>query len=244
MKRFSEQLWEETGPIWTAIKHHPFLLELQDGTLPLETFRYYVIQDFHYLAGFGSAVATALSRASEGGLAQRLLRRVATPIERPMHRHLFDLLEIDDSEVEATEVSPTNKAYIDHLAVTAATGGVGPAAAALLPCPWTYHELGSILRRPEHPIYDAWFEGYASGLLAESTAAWRELVDEFGDRQGPAGQEAMRRAFMVSARYEYMFWTMAYSRETWPVAAETPGDISAYDAGRNLAQPGYRPGPA
>jgi thiaminase/transcriptional activator TenA len=197
-------------------------MELEEGTLPLETFRCYVVQDFHYLAGFGRAVATALSKATDDELAKRLLPRVATPIERPLHRHLFDLLEIDYDAAAATEVSPTNKAYTDHLEVTAADGGVGPAAAALLPCPWTYHRLGSILRRPNHPIYDAWFDGYASGLLAKSTAAWRELVDDFGDRQGSAGREAMRRAFLVSARYEYMFWTMAYSRERWPVAIGTP----------------------
>ena len=220
--RFSEQLWEEIGPVWTAIRGHPFLMELQAGTLPLETFRYYVIQDFHYLAGFGRAVATALGKAADGGLARQLLPRIATPIERPLHRRLFDLLDIDDSEAAATEVSPTNKAYTDHLEVTAASGGVGPAAAALLPCPWTYHQLGSVLRRPKHPIYHAWFEGYASGLLAESTAAWRELVDEFGGLDGPVGRDAMRRAFTVSARYEYMFWTMAYTMERWPVSIDAP----------------------
>ena len=181
------------------------------------------------MAGFGRAVATALSRAPEGELAQRLLPRVATPNERPLHRRLFDLLEIDDAEAAATEVSPTNKAYADHLEVTAAGGGVGPAAAALLPCPWTYNQLGSTPRRPRHPIYDARFEGYASGLLAASTDTWRELVDEFGDRQGPAGREAMRRAFTVSARYEYMFWTTAYSMEMWPVGIQA-SDSSAADS--------------
>ncbi len=227
MQSFSAQLWEEARPVWRAIKEHPFLRELQDGTLRLDAFRYYVIQDFHYLAGFGRAVATALSKAKEADLAQRLLPRVATPIERPLHRRLFDLLEIDEVEAEATEVSPTNMAYTDHLEATAAEGGIGTAAAALLPCPWTYHELGSLLRRPEHPIYDVWFDGYATGLLADSAAAWRGLVDEFGRRHGPPGREAMRRAFMTSVRYEYMFWTMAYTMERWPVGTQSPDSPGA-----------------
>ena len=96
-------------------------------------------------------------------------------------------------------------------------GGVGEAAAALLPCPWTYHELGSRLSAPGHPVYDEWVRAYSSGLLEASTAAWRELVDEFGERGGPAVRRAMREAFLLSSRYEYLFWTMAYNREHWPV---------------------------
>ena len=30
-------------------------------------------------------------------------------------------------------------------------------------------------------------------------------------------REAMRRAFLTSSRYEYLFWTMAYNEERWPV---------------------------
>ena len=81
------------------------------------------------------------------------------------------------------------------------------------------------------------FEGYASGLLAESTAAWRVLVDELGDCEGPAGREVMRRAFMVSARYEYMFWTMAYSMERWPVGIEASDTLSANRRGSRAQRP-------
>ena len=91
------------------------------------------------------------------------------------------------------------------------------AAAALLPCPWTYHELGSRLTLPDHPVLNQWVEAYSSGLLERSTTAWRALVDRFGADGGPALRDSMRRAFLTSSRYEYMFWTMAYKMESWPV---------------------------
>lgn len=214
---FSEQLRLEFDSVWERIFSHPFIAEVQAGTLPLEKFRYYVMQDYHYLEGFGRTVSIALSKGPDIDTLRKLARRVNTPIERPLHAKMFELLEIEQAEVDRVGPSPTNLAYVNHIITSAATGGVGEAAAALLPCPWSYHELGDRLSLPDHPVYNAWVEAYHSGLLEESTAAWRDLVDTFAEQGGPAVRESMRQAFLTSSRYEYLFWTMAYNMESWPV---------------------------
>ena len=127
---FTQELWSEAGDVWQEIQDHPFLRELQDGTLPIEKFRYYVIQDFHYMAGFGRTVAAALSKALDDELANRLLPRVSTPIERPFHAKLFKLLEMDEKEVFEVAQSPTNLSYTNHLEVSATLGGFGGPASA------------------------------------------------------------------------------------------------------------------
>lgn len=215
--RFSEQLHQDALEIWGEIFAHPFLHEVQAGTLPIEKFRYYVTQDYHYLEGFGRAVSIALSKAPDTEALRKLARRVSTPIERPLHKEMFELLEIDETEVVRVGPSPTNRAYSDHMIAAALMGGTGVAAAALLPCPWTYHLIGSAITVPNHPVYGHWATSYRSGLLEESTAAWREMVDRFGDEGGVAVRQAMREAFLTSSRYEYMFWDMAYKQEQWPV---------------------------
>ena len=214
---FSESLRQEALPIWESIFAHPFLEEIEAAELPLEKFRYYVEQDYHYLAGFGQVVATALSKAPDTRTLRRLTRRITTPVERPLHGRMFELLETSEDAVETVPLSPTNMAYINHMQTAASMGGVGEAAAALLPCPWTYHEIGKRIAVPEHPVYSYWAQPYRDGLLEESTAAWRELVDEYAAIGGPATREAMRSAFITSSRYEFMFWTMAYNMEDWPV---------------------------
>ena len=45
--RFSEELQIEAKPMWDAIYAHPFLREIKDGTLPLDTFKYYLAQDYY-----------------------------------------------------------------------------------------------------------------------------------------------------------------------------------------------------
>lgn len=220
MASFSEELWAEAEPIWSAIQRHLFLAEAQAGSLPLETFRFYLCQDYHYLEAFARVVATALAKAPDGETLEQLARRVLTPIERPLHHGMFRLAGLEVAEVLAAPIAPTNLAYQNHMLATASRGGLGEIAAALLPCPWTYHRLGSILRPPGDGapvVYREWIAAYQRGLLAESTAAWCGFVDHSAAGGGPDLHAAMRRAFLTSFRYEWMFWDMAYRREAWPI---------------------------
>jgi thiaminase/transcriptional activator TenA len=109
---------------------------------------------------------------------------------------------------------------MNHMLATAALGDLGTTAAALLPCPWSYHLIGERLAElgtPRHPVYAEWASFYTSGMLAESTRAWRGFVDEAAEQAGAPLLAAMRRAFQRSSRYEYLFWDAAYRQEQWPV---------------------------
>ena len=214
---FSAELRAEAQGIWGEIFGNPFLRQLQEGTLPLEKFRYYLAQDYLYLEGFARAVALALAKAPDPQSLELLARRVPTPVERPLHQKLMALVGLSVDDVEKIGRSPTNLAYVNHMVGTAALGGLGQTAAALLPCPWSYHEIGSLLGPVEHPVYSHWAATYKEGLLEESTRAWRGFLDREAAQAGPREREAMRRAFLTSSRYEFMFWQMAYNEETWPV---------------------------
>ena len=212
---FSNCLWQTASPIWGSISKHPLLLELQQGTLPVEKFRFYIIQDYLYLGAFGRAAASALAMAPDDETARKLLLRVSTPVERPLHTNLFDRLGVTQDEISRSAPAPTNLAYMNHIEVSMDLGGLATGVAALLPCPRIYHEVGKILQVPTHPIYRAWQSTYADGILEASTSAWSEMVDQLAETSGPDTRAAMTRAYLTSARYEFMFWSMAYSLEEW-----------------------------
>ena len=213
---YSAYLWNQASSVWEAVSAHPFLSELQDGTLPVEKFRYYILQDYLYLGAFGRAAAAALAQAPDTESAVRLLKRVTNPVERPLHGALFDALGVTEEEAEASTPAPTNLAYMNHIEVSMDMGGLACGVAALLPCPRIYHEVGKILEEPAHPIYKIWQSTYAEGLLEASVAAWSEFVDELAEDAGPDTRALMEQAYLTSSRYEYMFWTMAYNLEVWP----------------------------
>ena len=217
MESFSEQLMAEAEPIWRRIFAHPFLREIKDGSLPLEKFQYYLGQDYHYLEGFGRAVAMTLAKAPDSSILEELSHRVMTPIERPLHHQLVAEAGLTMDDVHQTRRSPTNTAYVNHMLATASHHSLGATAASLLPCPWTYHLLREELGASEHPLYSQWTAFYVAGLLQNSVEAWRSFVDREAESASNRDLEAMRQAFLTSSRYEYMFWDMAYNMEQWPV---------------------------
>ncbi len=214
---FSAILRAEADHIWRRIFNHPFLTEVKRGGLPLEKFRYYLTQDYLYLEGFARAVAIALARAPDSRTLELLSHRVLTPIERPLHQELMPLVGLSPEDADRMGRAPTNLAYVNHLLRTAAFGGLGATAAALLPCPWSYHQLSKVLGPVDHPVYSQWISPYAEGLLEESATAWRALLDLEAVEAGQRERDAMREAFITSSRYEYLFWEMAYTMETWPL---------------------------
>ncbi len=217
VESFSDQLKAETQPIWRRIFGHPFLQEIRDGTLPLEKFQYYLSQDYLYLEGFARTVAMALAKAPDSGKLEELSRRVLTPVERPLHHQLLAAADVSLDYIHTVGRSPTNTAYVNHMIATAARYGLGPTAAALLPCPWTYHELKDEIGPSEHLLYSQWTGFYVAGFLQDSVNAWRGFVDIAAEQAGPQELAAMREAFRISSQYEYMFWEMAYRMEGWPV---------------------------
>ena len=217
MDSFSEGLRLEAEPIWRRIFAHPFLREIKDGTLPLATFQYYLGQDYLYLEGFARSVALILAKAPNSEILEELAKRVLTPVERPLHHRLLAAAGLTIDDAQQAVASPTNAGYVNHMLATAGREGLGPAAAALLPCPWTYHLLREELGPSEHPLYGQWTQFYVAGLLEDSVAAWRGFVDRQARQAGPEERAAMRQAFLTSSRYEYMFWDAAYRREQWPV---------------------------
>ncbi|RMX91171.1 hypothetical protein D0867_15075 [Hortaea werneckii] len=50
---------EDVQPAWHDYTHHEFVQQMGDGTLPPETFKYYMIQDYLYLVQFARANALA-----------------------------------------------------------------------------------------------------------------------------------------------------------------------------------------
>ena len=135
MPSFSEQLRHEAEPIWRRIFDHPFLKEIKDGTLPLETFQYYLAQDYLYLEGFGRTVAMALAKAPDSQTFEDLAHRVMTPVERPLHHKLFEAAGLTISDAESAVRSPVNTAYVDHMLQTVSLHGSVPPPPLCCPVP-------------------------------------------------------------------------------------------------------------
>ncbi len=217
----SERLRQAALPVWQRTLAHPFVTGLGDGTLPLDHFRFYICQDYVFLVEYSRVLALATAKASDLDTMGRFAHLLDATLNREMalHREFAARCGISDTALAATAPAPTTYAYTRHLMYVAALGSLAEIVAALLPCQWGYSEIGQTLARRGKPVaapfYAQWIDMYASAEFATLTAWLRSLLDACGET---ADEGRLREIFCTSARYEYLFWEMAYRREGWPLA--------------------------
>jgi len=219
---FSEELREEADPVWEAIVDHPMVQGIGDGTLDEEPFKQWVRQDYVYLIEYGRVFALGAANAPTlermGTFAELLDETINT--EMDLHRSYAAEFGISEAELEATEPTPTTRAYTDFLVRVAATGTFGDLVAALLPCMWGFNETGRRLAeggKPDHEQYRDWIEMYSSEEFTELAAWCRDLMDDVAAEATDRERDRYRNLFVTSSRYEYLFWDAAYKQEEWPV---------------------------
>ncbi|HEY8653701.1 MAG TPA: thiaminase II, partial [Dermatophilaceae bacterium] len=90
---FAQDAWEAIAPIRKAIDELPLLTGMADGTLPRDTFVYYMAQDAHYLADYGRVLAAAASQTTDADELLFWARSAHTTVivERELHAaHVAD----------------------------------------------------------------------------------------------------------------------------------------------------------
>ena len=140
-------------------------------------------------------------------------------MELPENRRLRDrVLELGAADRGgATEPAPANLEYAAWLLSVAFSGGTPEILAAVLPCTWSYGEIGRRLApaAAAHPVYRAWLGFFAGEAYTAVVARMRSDVDELAARADPA---ALRSIYRTGVRFERRFWDMAYAMAARPEA--------------------------
>jgi len=221
-KTFSAQLKRRAEKIWRAIENHRFLGELHAGTLPMERFTYFILQDYVYLLDFAQVLCQGGAKSPDLETLELFCRHAlgAVEVERSFHASFGKSLGLSRAQLDAVTKGPTTQAYIHHLQTVARGGTLAELVAAVLPCYWIYGEAGRRLykNRPAKPkIYRQWIETYASGGFWQLVREQIQLMDQLGAAASSGEKQRMAENFVLSSRYEFMFWEQAYRMEKWPV---------------------------
>jgi thiaminase/transcriptional activator TenA len=220
-ERFTAELWDGAAGIYRAILAHPFLTGLTDGTLPQDTFAFYVVQDRLYLQRYAHALAAVAARAPGTAATQMFASHAAgvVAVEQTLHRTLLASLGIDQAAAAAAEPAPANLAYTSYLLATIAGGSYAEGVGAVLPCYWIYWEAGKELARrgSPDPRYRQWIGTYAGEDFAQTVCDVLAETRRLGPGLSPGERTRVHQHFRTTSRYEWMFWDMGYRKETWPV---------------------------
>lgn len=218
-----ETLKNRCRPEWEAYTRHEFVEELGRGTLPVEAFRDYLIQDFHFLVQF--ARATALAAFKSRTLADITAAHDATAAilaETGLHLRLTERWGIPRAELEAAAEKQATVAYTRYVLDCGMAGDLVDLHVALAPCTIGYAEIGAHLlpRLTEHGgtgeagqaghPYGEWIAEYSGAeFTAASRAAIRQLdvLAEGGLTERRLDQ--LTEVFRTATRLEADFWQQA-----------------------------------
>jgi thiaminase (transcriptional activator TenA) len=219
--RLTGELWQGITGIYGAILAHPFVTGLTDGTLPAESFAFYVVQDALYLQHYAEALAAIASRAPASAQTEMFARHAAgvVSVERTLHDTLLADLGIDPAAIDAAEPAPTCLAYTSYLLASVRGGSYAEGVGAVLPCYWIYWEVGRELlsRGSPDPRYQRWIDTYGGEEFGGEVREVLAAADAMAPGLSPSERARVHRHFRATSRYEWMFWDMGYRRETWPV---------------------------
>ncbi len=217
--KFSQLIRQEADPIWQASFEHPFVQGIGDGTLPVENFKYYVLQDAYYLSHFARIQSLGAAKAESFEVTNRMAAHAQGTYEAELalHRTFTEMLGITEQEKHNFNPSPTAYAYTSHMYRAAYQGHLGDVIAAILPCYWVYYEVGEKLKgcKPDHPVYQKWIEAYGEDWFKTLVEEQINRLDDIAERVNEKDKDRMKEHFLISSHYELMFWEMAYRKENW-----------------------------
>ena len=140
----AQTFWDAAADIISVTKKHPFLVAMVDGTLPIQNFKYYVIQDALYLGDFADSLELLASKSGCKRDCERLqdFARGARDAEMALHNSFFQEWGISAIGVDQM---PNCLLYTSYMLRVVATRPYAEGLAVLLPCFWVYMHVGQAM---------------------------------------------------------------------------------------------------
>ncbi len=230
---FVDQLREKYDHLFQKIAEHPFLLEIEEGKLPLEKFLFYAKQNEYYISELRSAASAGAARATTDS-ERRIMMMIVSMFPLELSEYCFGKLSVaagvPDEEIKAILEDPdfplpATRAYTDFMYKEFATKPAGVATASFITCPWTYSSVdigglscGKTFAKALHDHYgvdkkitEEYIEHYETDEdFAIGIKALKDAVNKDAEEGNDKMRNILESNFKRDVEYEYMFWEMAY----------------------------------
>ncbi|MDO4594518.1 MAG: thiaminase II [Tissierellia bacterium] len=217
---FSHNLKENCKDIWEKCYNHPFLRELGEGVLDKDKFKFYLIQDYHYLLEYAKVYALAVVKTDDNKLAELFTKNQEYLLlgERKLHLEYMKKFNVTDEQLKNTPSSLLNKAYTANMFDVGIKGDLCQLLATVFPCAWTYGDFGKRLKQEfkgnlENNYFKSWIETYSSDEFNDGYEWFFDTMDNLVADKDDNYKKKIIDIFRSSVEFEYLFWQMAYNME-------------------------------
>ncbi len=201
---------------WHLYCHHEFVEQIGLGTLPIESFRNYLAQDYVFLIHFSRAWALAVYKSptvDDMKWASEILHSTLN-MEMELHVQFSERFGVTQSDLENAEEELENLSYTRFVLDQGLSGDILDLYVALMPCVVGYAEIGLRLSlNYESSLgtnpYREWIEMYSSedyqALAIQSISKLEGLSQRRG---GNYRFEELTETFRKATLLEEGFWLM------------------------------------
>lgn len=217
--KLTQRLYESVKEIWDSYNEHPFVKGIAYGTLPLENFKFYMIQDHLYLLQYAKVFALGIIKSkteSDMKLFARLINDTLNT-ENKVHQDYLAKLGITREDIDNAKTSIVTDSYTNYMVSIAFKEGLEELAVSVLACAWSYKLIGDFMETipnsKEHEFYGNWINTYTSKEFRDSIEIIMDMVDRLGEGYTEEQIQNLEKILINCSRYEYMFWNMAWNKE-------------------------------
>ena len=181
-----------------------------------------MIQDYLYLIDYAKLFALGSVKAIDVETMRKFgeMLHSTLNVEMDLHRQYAKKFAISEEELENAQPASSTLAYTHYMLQVAQNGTLAELVAALLPCMWSYSEIGKELAEIpgalEHEFYGEWVEMYSSKEFGELSNWLKDLMNKLAIGKSEEERKKLEEIFLNTSRFEFLFWDMAYRGETWP----------------------------
>ena len=205
--------------LWDKYNEHPFVKGLADGTLPLEKFQFFMIQDHLYLMQYAKVFALGVLKAKNESDMRLFSSLIAATLdtENALHQDYLRRLNISQEMIAQAKPSIVTDSYTNYMIAIAEKEGLGELMAAVLSCSWSYKLIGDFMEKfpgaTEQEFYGEWVNMYISDGYRSSNQLMIDMVDRLTEGYTEQQIQNLEHIVYVCSQYEYMFWDMAWNEK-------------------------------
>ncbi len=214
---WSKNAWGRNIDLIDSIKQLPFIIDLANGSLTIERFRYFILQDRIYIKAFSDTLNILQNRVplAKDKAALNKFADEAIGAEKHILDSLGDLFPHDYIPVPSLLVpNRANKIYCAYERDIVENSSLQNALAVLLPCFWVYSYIGlyiySLQKSVTNNPYKAWIEGYGDKSFMEQVDIYKRICDSYACLATEQEREQMNECFTKAIELEINFWRIIY----------------------------------
>jgi len=215
---FMKETIRKSLGIWDECVKSDFISELKKGSLPLEKFKNYMVQDSIYLKHYARIYGKAIFHSTnlrDIQLYYSILSFV-TDTESAVRIHYLSSFGMADDDIEFVQPLQENQNYIDFLLEIAEGSNICEILMAVLPCMMSYSYIfRKIADEPDSSKSRYWdfIQDYADGQYYEDCITWGKFAARKCKNSTDGEKEHLSKIFEKASILELDFWKMAYKEQ-------------------------------